>query len=123
MGQGNGLLLLAQLSSKGNLIDADYTKQTVELAQRYPEFVMGFIAQERLTDHPGFVHMTPGVQMQVAGDALGQQYSTPHHVIVEKDSDLIIVGRGITAHATPSEAAQEYRTAGWEAYQQKVAYG
>jgi uridine monophosphate synthetase len=118
--KGNGLLLLAQLSSKGNFIDEGYTKKTVELALRYPEFVLGFICQERLTDHPSYIHMTPGVQFGAKGDALGQHYNTPEYAINERGSDIIIVGRGITEHASPKESARAYQEAGWSAYQNKL---
>jgi len=118
--KGNGLLLLAQLSSQGTLIDAGYTRKTVDLALRYPEFVIGFICQEKLTDNPALIHMTPGVQLASKGDDLGQQYNTPHHAIFEKGSDIAIVGRGIFQHANPLESAKEYRQASWEAYQKKA---
>lgn len=51
--KGNGLLLLAQMSSEGNLLDETYTQKTVELAQNYPEFVMGLVAQKRLAPEFG----------------------------------------------------------------------
>lgn len=113
--KGNGLLLLAQLSSKGNLIDENYSKKTVELALKYPEFVIGFICQEKLTDNPTLLHLTPGIQKQEKGDSLGQQYNTPEYAIIEKGSDIIIVGRGITEALSPEEAAKEYRHLGWNA--------
>jgi uridine monophosphate synthetase len=115
--KGNGLLLLANLSSAGNLIDEDYTKKTVELAYRYPEFVVGFICQKRLTDDPSFLHLTPGIQKQSKGDALGQQYNTPEYAIIERGTDVIIVGRGIIHDPNPKLAAQEYQALGWDAYQ------
>lgn len=118
--KGNGLLLLAQLSSKGNLIDEEYTEKTVELALQYPDFVVGFICQRKLTENPGLIHFTPGVQLHNKQDALGQQYNTPEYVIGEKGTDLILVGRGITHHKDPEQAAKEYRAAGWEAYQKRI---
>ena len=108
MSKGNGLLLLAQLSSKENLIEEEYIKKTVQMALHNPEFVIGFISQKRLTEDPTLVHMTPGVQLHAAGDALGQQYRTPHDAIHRDGCDIIIVGRGILQHPHPEIAAQEY---------------
>lgn len=114
--RGRGLLLLAEMSSKGTLAKGKYTEQTVEWAQAHADFVIGFITTRKLTDDPAFIHMTPGVQLAEKEGILGQNYLTPHRVIVENGSDLIIVGRGIYEAADPLEEAKRYRSAGWEAY-------
>ena len=43
-----GILLLAEMSSKGNLINSEYTKATVAMEEANQDFVFGFIAQNRL---------------------------------------------------------------------------
>lgn len=110
-----GLLLLAQMSSHGTLAKGEYARSAVEMAQRFEDFVMGFVCQEKLTDDPRFIHMTPGVQLEESGDALGQQYRTPESVI-GAGSDLIIVGSGITGARDARAAAERYKNAGWKAY-------
>lgn len=118
--KGNALLLLAEMSSKGNLMNEDYRHQTVAMAEANLDFVMGFITQRRLSEQEGLINMTPGVQLNAGGDALGQQYITPEDAIITRQSDVIIVGRGIYEAADPLSVAEEYRRRGWEAYQRRV---
>lgn len=117
--KGRGLLLLAEMSSKGTLAEGDYTQKTVAMAKDHPDFVIGFIARQRLVDNPVFITLSPGVKFAEGGDKLGQQYLSPENVIIKNQSDVIIVGRDIINSADPLKAAQKYREAGWKAYQDR----
>jgi uridine monophosphate synthetase len=118
--KGRGLLLLAEMSPKETLAKGAYTEQAVAWALEHAEFVIGFICLHQLTDSPAFIHMTPGVQLQPGSDHLGQNYLTPHKVIAELGSDIIIVGRGICAASDPLLEAKRYRQAAWSAYQSRL---
>ncbi|KAJ7764995.1 humps family-domain-containing protein, partial [Mycena maculata] len=128
---GRGLLLLAEMSTKGSLATGSYTMGAVQMARAHRDFVIGFIAQHRmdgvgaspaeLTAEEDFLILTPGVGLDVRGDAMGQQYRTPHDVILESGCDVIIVGRGIygkDASLVDSIVVQakRYREHGWAAY-------
>lgn len=126
-----GLLILAQMSSKGNFMNKEYTEACVESARENKDFVMGFIAQESLNSEEDdqFICMTPGCQLppvddddsEVTGDGKGQQYNTPQKIIGEMGADIIIVGRGIIKSADPLLEAERYRAKGWEAYLARVS--
>lgn len=118
--KGRGLLLLAEMSSKGNLATGEYTEKSLQMANDNKDFVIGFITMRQLAPDPCFINMTPGVQLSVGGDTLGQQYTTPQNVIGQLKSDIIIVGRGIYEAADPVGEAKKYRAAGWQAYQERT---
>jgi uridine monophosphate synthetase len=110
-----GLLLLAEMSSAENLLDATYAKKTLNMAKACPEFVLGFIAQHKLSNEPHWIYLTPGVQLQTGRDNLGQQYTTPEQAL-NQGTDIIIVGRGIVSSPDLEQTAKLYRQAGWNAY-------
>jgi orotidine 5'-phosphate decarboxylase subfamily 1 len=116
-----GLLLLAEMSSANNLLTPEYAEKTLKMAEQFPEFVIGFISQRKLSNDAHWIYMTPGVQLTAKGDALGQQYVTPESAIIQNQTDIIIVGRGIIQATDPLAEAKKYREAGWNAYQNSIS--
>eukprot|EP00794_Sanderia_malayensis_P000666 gene666-1334_t len=119
-GQDKGCLLIAQMSSEGNLIDEKYTRATLDAAKKHEDFVMGFICTSSMGENPEFLKLTPGVHLNKSGDTLGQNYNTPEDVICNKGSDIIIVGRGIYQAENPVLAAEEYQKIGFSAYLKSI---
>ncbi|KAI9781716.1 MAG: orotidine 5'-phosphate decarboxylase [Candelina submexicana] len=123
-----GLLLLAEMSSEGNLLTGAYTERCVEIAREHKDFVIGFIAQHGLNSKPddSFITFTPGVSLppvsgiERKGDGLGQQYNTPRKVIREEGGDVIIVGRGIIDATDKAAEAERYRKEAWAAYEKRI---
>lgn len=119
-----GLIMLAELSSKGSLAVGDYTQKTVEIARNNKDFVFGFIAQNRMPEveeDEDWLVLTPGVGLDDKGDALGQQYRTVD-TVVKGGSDVIIVGRGLFGKGRdPETEGKRYRDAGWSAYKARVS--
>lgn len=126
-----GLLILAQMSSKGNFMNAEYTQACVEAAREHKDFVMGFVSQQALNSEAedDFIHMTPGCQLPpegedenepMNGDGKGQQYNTPQKVVGILGADVAIVGRGILNAADPKREAERYRSAAWKAYTERL---
>lgn len=132
-----GILLLAQMSTKGNLMTPAYTQACVDAARAHKTFVVGFIAQETLNTLPddAFVHLTPGCKLPppgeeveetgangqvLPGDGMGQQYNTPARLIGICGADIVIVGRGIITAGDPPSEAERYRRKAWKAYLARV---
>ncbi|MCI0382592.1 MAG: orotidine-5'-phosphate decarboxylase [Chlamydiae bacterium] len=117
--KGRGAFLIAEMSSEDNLARGEYTKKTVQWAERFSDFVVGFITQHKLTDKPQFIHMTPGIQFETKKGTLGQHYQSPDQAI-EKGSDILIVGRGIYSSNDPKKEAILYKNLSWQAYKRCV---
>lgn len=116
----NGVFLLAEISTSGSITDNNYATKTTKLASQYPDLITGLVCQSPLfLSEPGFIQLTPGVQLDVAGDGLGQKYNTPSAVI-EKGADIAVVGRGITQSSEPGVAAEKYKRLLWDAYLKRV---
>lgn len=117
--KGRGLLLLAEMSPKGNLATGEYTQKSIAMAEEHKDFVIGFIGRGLTPDEPGFINFMPGVKLKAGGDTLKQQYETLESVIAA-GADVIIVGRGITEAEDMLGEAKKYRAAGWQAYQRRM---
>ena len=87
------ILIVAEMSSIGNIIDVSYTTKCYEIAVQYPELVLGFICQKKFIKNDNFIFITPGINLDI-NKKNDQQYKTPKQAY-ENGSDIIIVGSGI----------------------------
>ena len=117
-----GVLLLAQMSSRGNLLDASYTDRTMEIGTSSPH-VIGYIgngsnpnevSELRKKAGDGKMIWTPGVNLSDNKGALGQRYGHPSDAI-KAGSDAVIVGSGIHGAPDPVASARAYADATWAA--------
>ena len=117
-----GVLLLAQMSSRGNLLDERYTKAVVELGNK-EDGVLGYIgngsnpdAIRVLREIVGSNRMiwTPGINLAVGDGVAGQRYGHPRDAVLA-GSDCLIVGSGIHQSQDRGVAAAEYARISWQA--------
>ena len=122
VGRKGGVLLLAQMSSRGNLLNPDYTDQVV-IKGREHSGVFGFIGNGWRPDElrvlrkrvgPEKMIWTPGVNLSTGDGEMGQRYGDPREAILA-GSDCIIVGSGIHRSENPENSARDYAAASWNA--------
>mgnify|MGYP006184957491 CR=1 FL=1 len=122
VGREGGVLLLAQMSSRGNLLNPNYTDEVVTRGIAHSG-VFGFIGNgsrpeelAELRSKVGKSKMiwTPGVNLAVGDGEMGQRYGDPRQAVLA-GSDCIIVGSGIHRSENPAAAAQSYASASWNA--------
>ena len=123
VGREGGVLLLAQMSSRGNLLEPEYTDKVVAKGKAHAG-VFGFIgngsrpeelALLRAKVGEGKLIWTPGVNLAVGDGEMGQRYGDPTEAIMA-GSDCIIVGSGIHKSDDPASQAQAYAQASWDAF-------
>lgn len=97
--------------------------ETVDLAENYRQFVIGFVSQSSAHEDPGMIQLTPGVNLEetVTNDNLGQQYRSPETIMLEDGADIAVVGRGIINAANPVETAKLYKKKLWDIYLSRVS--
>ena len=117
-----GVLLLAQMSSRGNLLQGEYSKKVVEVGSIH-NGVFGFIgngsdkeeiAKLRSAVGDEKIIWTPGVNLDTGDGEMGQRYGNPREAILA-GSDGIIVGSGIHGSNDPAAAAAAYAKESWNA--------
>ena len=123
VGREGGVLLLAQMSSRGNLLGlSGYTDAMVQ-AGIANKGVFGFIGNgSRAAELIGLRSMvgnrkliwTPGVNLAVGDGEMGQRYGDPREAVMA-GSDGIIVGSGIYKAAKPNDVAKAYADISWNA--------
>ena len=119
VGREGGVLLLAQMSSRGNLLDENYTNAVIA-AGKENGGVFGFIGNaskpeglRELRKLAGDKMIwTPGVNLTIGDGEMGQQYGDPYEAVLA-GSDGIIVGSGIHRANDPARAARAYADASW----------
>ena len=122
VGRNGGVLLLAQMSSRGNLLSPDYTETVVKTGSMH-DGVFGFIGNGSKPDDlkilrekvgQGKLIWTPGVNIAVGDGEMGQRYGAPDEAI-RAGSDCIIVGSGIHKSEDPAKSAKSYAEVSWKA--------
>ena len=117
-----GVLLLAQMSSRGNLLTEEYCEKVVEKGIQ-SDGVLGFIGNGSRPDELKDLRLrvgeqkmiwTPGVNIAVGDGEMGQRYGSPYDAVIA-GSDCIIVGSGIHRSENPSEVAKQYAQLSWQA--------
>ena len=117
---------MAQMSSRGNLLNPDYTREVVRKGCAH-DGVVGFIGNgsrpeelSALRNAVGEAKMiwTPGVNLAVGDGEMGQRYGDPTEAVLA-GSDCIIVGSGIHASTAPAASARAYAEASWNGLLQR----
>ncbi len=123
VGRQGGVLLLAQMSSRGNLLGLDGYTDAMVRAGIANKGVFGFIGNgsrpaelTELRQKVGDKKLiwTPGVNLAVGDGEMGQRYGNPRDAIMA-GSDGIIVGSGIYKAEVPSDVAKAYADISWSA--------
>ena len=86
------------------------------MVDQAPSEVIAVVTQSPIQTKQPVLHMMPGIHLAKTSDALDQQYRTPQQAVAS-GAHLVIVGRGITQHDAPGQAAAAYQRAGWTLFE------
>ena len=104
-----GIFLLAEMSTKDNLMNCMYTEDVIRIARNNQDLVSGIINQsieiERISP---FLSITPGISRKKEGDNYDQKYRTLENNKLIKN-DVFVIGRGIYQADNPIEECIFYQ--------------
>ncbi|WP_185861378.1 orotidine-5'-phosphate decarboxylase [Blattabacterium cuenoti] len=109
-----GLITISEMSSYGRLSDDHYIRKALNISLKNPK-VIGTVAQRKVDDR--LLLFTPGIHFYENENNVGNSYIHPVQAFEKNGSDFIIVGKAIYQSHNPKIAAEEYRKAGWKAYE------
>ncbi len=95
----SGVVLIGNMSNN----KYDYIETTTEIANEYPERIIGIVTQYRINLN-GLINMTPGINKE-RYSINDQNYRSASEV----DTDIYIVGRGIYNSEDYIESAKYYQ--------------
>lgn len=121
LSKGRACILLAEMSSSGNLLTESYSSAMLQMAQDHSDFVIGLVAQKQLREDGDLICFTPGIGIVESKDALGQNYKDPKLAVSKEGTDVIIVGRHIYGAKDPLQQAKMYRELGWQGYLERTS--
>ena len=116
--ENKGIIFVAEMSNKGNLITEKYTKQTINICKNSKNIVLGFVSQKKIASNY-YLYLTPGVSVKISNDNLDQCYRTPEEAIIRDNCDIIIVGRAIYNNNNPEKTAIQLKNRGWDCFIKK----
>ena len=67
-----------------------------------------------------FLYLTPGISFTKKKDTLDQNFVSPEEAILQRNSDIIIVGRGIYHADEPEKEAEKYKIISWNKQCKKI---
>ncbi|QIK16849.1 orotate phosphoribosyltransferase [Blattabacterium sp. DPU] len=109
-----GLITISEMSSYGRLSDDDYIRKALNISLKNPK-VIGTVAQRKVDDR--LLLFTPGIHFYEKMNNKGNSYIHPVKAFEKNGSDFIIVGKAISQSENPKITVEEYREAGWKAYE------
>ena len=82
------------MSSKGNIINNEYTLNVLNMAYNNKKYISGIIGQNipKIFKYD-ILSITPGINLNNKGDNLGQKYRKPSEL--REMTDILVVGRQI----------------------------
>ncbi len=97
------LILIVEMSSEGNLMNEEYQKNVIEIAENNNN-ILGVVSQHKVSDN--LMHFVPGISLNTKKDNFGQTYDNP---LNKKFADVYVIGRGIYLSSNPQQEIKKYK--------------